>query len=93
MAAFFSVKALEDPAVQAEAETTDAKKRWGGGVESLEVFGVGFLEVGVGHTLFGLGFFLGQATKHPPQQKLSEKLGGSLAKKRVSRGINACHIH
>lgn len=27
LAAFFSVKALEDPAVQAEAETTDAKKR------------------------------------------------------------------
>ena len=77
--------------MQAEAETTDAKKRWGGGVESLEIFGVGILEVGVGHTLFGLGFWARQ--QNTPQQKLSEKLGGSLAKKRFRAGLNACHIH
>ena len=29
LAAYFSVKALEDPAVHAEAEAADSKKRWG----------------------------------------------------------------
>jgi len=31
LAAYFSVKALEDPAVHAEAEAADSKKRWGFG--------------------------------------------------------------